>query len=95
MTAADEISKDMDQLKKDLASLRADIGSLMTAVKERGVEQGQSAFEWVRGTGERARDQAKATEERVEQYIEGRPLTSTLVAFGSGFVIGMLLGHRR
>jgi ElaB/YqjD/DUF883 family membrane-anchored ribosome-binding protein len=95
MAAEDDISKDIDQLKKDLAGLRADLGTLMAGVKELGLEQGRSAYERVRESGERARSQAQATQENVEHYIEERPLTSVLVAFGTGFVIGMLLGHRR
>ena len=41
------------------------------------------------------RDQTKIAGESVEKYIEERPLTSALVAFGSGFVIGMLLSNKR
>lgn len=94
MAAEHDISNDMDRLKKDLADLRTDFGSLMAAVKELGAEQGRSVYERTREIGERARGQAQATQEDVKQYIEGRPLPSVLVAFGIGFVMGILLGHR-
>lgn len=90
--AAEDIS--MNELKQDLATLRADFGNLMTAMKDLGVEQGQRAYGQMRETGERARDQARVAQENVEQYIESRPLTSVLVAFGTGFAIGTVLSNR-
>jgi ElaB/YqjD/DUF883 family membrane-anchored ribosome-binding protein len=83
------------ELKQELATLRADLGSLMTAVKDLGVEQGRMAYGRLRETGEQARAQARAAQENIEQYVEAKPLTSVLIAFGTGFVIGSLLGNRR
>jgi ElaB/YqjD/DUF883 family membrane-anchored ribosome-binding protein len=90
--ATDEITT---ELRQDLAALRADFGALMTAMKELGAEQGRMAYGRLRETGQRARGQVHAAQDEVEHYIETRPLTSVLVAFGTGFALGTLLGNRR
>ena len=95
MATTDEFSKEMEQLKKDLTSLRTDIGSLVTTVKDLAGKQGDRAVDLAHDTEKRVRDQTKVAGESVEKYIEERPLTSALVAFGSGFVIGMLLSNKR
>ncbi|HYE35338.1 hypothetical protein [Methylocaldum sp.] len=92
MATTEDITTD---LKQDLATLKADMGNLMAAMKDLGVEQGRVAYTKAREVGERARGQAMAAQESVEQYVEARPLTSVLVAFGTGFAIGTLLGARR
>lgn len=83
------------ELKQDLATLRADLGTLMTAVKDLGVEQGRQAADRLRETGQQARVQVRAAQDSIEQYVEAKPLTSILIAFGTGFAVGSLLGHRR
>ena len=83
------------ELKQDLATLRADLGNLLTAVKDLGVEQGRVAYGQLRETGERARVKARETQESIEHYVEARPLTSVLIALGTGFVLGSLLSNRR
>ncbi|MGX2039426.1 hypothetical protein ACWJKU_04730 [Methylocaldum sp. MU1018] len=92
MATTEDITTD---LKQDLATLKADMSSLMAAMKDMGMEQGRTAYAKAREVGERARGQAIAAQESMGQYIEARPLTSLLVAFGTGFAIGTLLGARR
>ncbi|CAI8938194.1 DUF883 family protein [Methylocaldum szegediense] len=92
MATTEDITKD---LRQDLATLKADVGNLMAAMKDLGVEHGRTAYERARDVGERARGHALAAQESVEHYIEARPLTSLLVAFGTGFAIGTLLASRR
>lgn len=95
MAAADEFSKEMEQLKKDFATLRGDIGAIMTSMKDLSEKQGQNIADIAHDAEKAVKNQAKKTGENVEKYIEDRPLTSALVAFGGGFVIGMLLSNRR
>jgi ElaB/YqjD/DUF883 family membrane-anchored ribosome-binding protein len=90
--ASEEITA---ELQRDLATLKADLGTLMTAVKDLGLEQGRETYERLRETGEQARVQVRAAQDNIEQYVESRPLTSVLIAFGTGFAIGSLLGNRR
>ncbi|MBY0498331.1 Membrane-anchored ribosome-binding protein, inhibits growth in stationary phase, ElaB/YqjD/DUF883 family [Nitrosomonas ureae] len=95
MATADEFSKEMDQLKKDFASLRNDIGSVLASVKDLAEKQGQNVADLAQDAEKTVKNQAKEAGENMEKYIEERPLTSALVAFGSGFIIGMLLSNRR
>ncbi|ALQ50907.1 DUF883 family protein [Nitrosomonas ureae] len=95
MATADEFSKEMDQIKKDFASLRNDIGSILTSVKDLAEKQGQNVSDLAHDAEKTVKNQAKEAGENMEKYIEERPLTSALVAFGSGFIIGMLLSNRR
>lgn len=92
MATTEDITKD---LRQDLATLKADMGNLMAAMKDLGVEHGRTAYARAREVGERARGHAQAAQESVEHYVEERPLTSLLVAFGTGFAIGTLLASRR
>ncbi|MBY0483652.1 DUF883 domain-containing protein [Nitrosomonas sp.] len=94
MASADEFSKEMDQLRKEFITLRHELGSLMTSVKDQVGKQGDKAVDLAHDAEKRVRDQTKLAGESVERYIEERPLTSVLVAFGSGFVIGMLLSNK-
>jgi ElaB/YqjD/DUF883 family membrane-anchored ribosome-binding protein len=95
MATADEFSKEMDQIKKDFASLRNDIGSILASVKDLAEKQGQNVADLAQDAEKTVKNQAKEAGENMEKYIEERPLTSALVAFGSGFIIGMLLSNRR
>lgn len=83
------------ELQRDLATLRSDLGNLMAAVKDLGVEQGREVYGKLRETGEQARVQVRAAQDSVEHYVEARPLTSVLIAFGTGFALGSLLINRR
>jgi ElaB/YqjD/DUF883 family membrane-anchored ribosome-binding protein len=83
------------ELKQDLATLKADLNNLLIAVKDLGLEQGRTAYSQLRETGERARIRAQEAQESIEHYVEARPLTSVLIALGTGFVLGSLLGNRR
>lgn len=88
-------SKEIDQLKKELSTLRSDLGSLGATLKNLVDKQSEKVVDFASDAKEIVRSQAKATEESAEKYIRERPLTSTLVAFGSGFVVGLLLSNKR
>ncbi|CAL1239920.1 DUF883 family protein [Candidatus Methylocalor cossyra] len=90
--ATDEISA---ELRQDLATLKADLNALMETVRELSAEQGRAVYGRLRETGDKARAQVQAAQDSVERYVEARPLSSILVAFGVGFVVGTLLGSRR
>ncbi len=67
----------------------------MTSIKDLAEKRVQNITDAVHDTEKTVKDQPKVASENVEKYIEERPLTSALVAFGSGLVIGMLLSNRR
>ncbi len=90
-----EVNREIDQLKQDIAVLRSDMSTLINTLKETGVNRGRDAFDSanrrIRETSTRLRDQAVETQQTVERSIGERPLSSVLTAFGTGFVIGMLM----
>jgi ElaB/YqjD/DUF883 family membrane-anchored ribosome-binding protein len=77
-----------------MEQLRGDIGALSEAVKEAGREKGRAAINRARRSGEAALGEAQALRERADQEIEAHPLTSVLMSFGIGFLIGMLFDRR-
>jgi ElaB/YqjD/DUF883 family membrane-anchored ribosome-binding protein len=95
MAITDDSSKEIDQLKKEFTVLRTDLGSLVSTLKNLAGKQGEKVVDLAENAKETVRNQTKATGESVEQYIKERPLTSALIAFGGGFVVGVLLSNKR
>ena len=95
MASADEFSKEMDQLRKEFSTIRHELGTLMASAKDQAGKQGEKVVDLAQNTEKAVRNQTKAAGESVGRTIEERPLTSALVAFGSGCVIGMLLSNKR
>lgn len=95
----EEITKELNQLKSDIADLRGDMASLVKALKDAGIDQGREAFnrtsERARQASESVREQADEAYSAIGRAVEEHPLTSVLAAFGTGFVVGMLLDRRR
>lgn len=89
-----DASNDFNALKKDIEQLRTDLAHTVETLKTIGAEKGQAGVERMRAAGRDAAAQAKAFQETTEKYIEARPLSSVLAAFGTGFVVGMLLDRR-
>jgi ElaB/YqjD/DUF883 family membrane-anchored ribosome-binding protein len=96
--AREQITREVDQLKADLAALQTDMASLIKVVKDAGIDQGREYYELasdrVRETGESVRVRATGVYDTAEKQVEEHPLTSVLTAFGTGFVVGMLLDRR-
>jgi ElaB/YqjD/DUF883 family membrane-anchored ribosome-binding protein len=95
----EEITNELNRLKSDIAGLREDMASLLGAMKDAGVEQGRTTYNRASERAQRVREQVR--EQAGEVYgtlgreVEEHPFTSVLTAFGTGFVIGMLLDRRR
>ncbi len=95
---ANEVDKELDQLRSDMVDLRKDMASLMKTMKEAGIQQGQQVYEQAAKRAKQTRDEASRfasdTYNALEKEVEDRPLTSVLTAFGTGFVLGLLLDRR-
>jgi ElaB/YqjD/DUF883 family membrane-anchored ribosome-binding protein len=93
------IDKELNELKSDLSDLREDMASLLKTLRDAGIDQGQEAYERAyqraRRAGESVRTHADEAYSRIGREVEEHPLTSVLAAFGTGFVVGMLLDRRR
>jgi ElaB/YqjD/DUF883 family membrane-anchored ribosome-binding protein len=94
MAAVEEVNTDIGQIKQDLVTLRSDLGTLMSTLKDMGIEQGRVAYSRAREVGSAAAGQAVTAQQNMEHYIEARPISSVLVAFGTGFALGTILSTR-
>jgi len=96
--ATEQINKEVDQLKNDIAALRADMSSLVKTLKDVGIDKGREYYDQATDRAHQASDtvrkRANDTYSAVGKEVEEHPLTSVLTAFGTGFVVGMLLDRR-
>lgn len=90
-TAAETIDSAAPDLEKDLAALRADFTRIKEDISRITQALGQRAAEKVDGAVEEAAVLGRAGIDTVEAKIHERPLTSILVAFGIGILIGKLV----
>jgi ElaB/YqjD/DUF883 family membrane-anchored ribosome-binding protein len=93
--ANEDVNKEIEQLKKDLSGLQNDIRNLTGTLKSAGIEQGKATYERARQQGEQWRQKGEDAIGSVGQAIDEKPVTSVLTAFGTGFVIGLLLNQKR
>jgi ElaB/YqjD/DUF883 family membrane-anchored ribosome-binding protein len=81
-------------LKEDLAKLRADVAALSAAVRTTASDTVQEQVDVIRDRiNHLARDAREEGQQRLDDLagqIEERPLTSVLLAFGVGLLIGKL-----
>jgi ElaB/YqjD/DUF883 family membrane-anchored ribosome-binding protein len=93
MTSHD-IDGDLGAVKDDLAKLRADIVQLSTALKEITSQTVHERLSTLQGEFGRMTDDAKARGRKqmdeLAGQIEEQPLTSVLIAFGVGLLVGRL-----
>ncbi|MDZ4753951.1 MAG: DUF883 domain-containing protein [Phycisphaerae bacterium] len=83
MTKADPVV-DLETLKADLTALRDDVGSLSSQF----LKQGSKTFRAARSAVE---DKVTTATESVEAFVEERPLTTVIIAFGAGMLAATLL----
>ena len=88
------VDEEVVKLRKDMDQLRNDISALTTSFKQLGMQKGREAVARARRTGDALREEAGAWRAKADHEIEQHPLTSVLVSFGVGFLIGMLLDRR-
>jgi ElaB/YqjD/DUF883 family membrane-anchored ribosome-binding protein len=86
---------EFDSVKEDLSKLRSDISSLTSTLQDVASEKMRSKFSGAQEKfdiwSQRARETSRERLEDIADEIEDRPLTSLLVVFGIGVVIGRLL----
>ncbi len=96
--ATNEVNQELEQLKSDVATLREDMATLIDTLKQAGTEEGREVYDRVqtraRQAGANVRRSTSEAYGVVGREVEERPLTSILAAFGTGFVVGMLLDRR-
>lgn len=75
---------DLDTIKADIAALRDDLGSMTSAAVRDGAKSMRNATKAVR-------DSAATAVDQVQGFVEERPVTSILLAFGAGMLAASLL----
>jgi ElaB/YqjD/DUF883 family membrane-anchored ribosome-binding protein len=94
-TSSEQTEKDLQSLRVEIDRLRADLGSLVDTLQDVAGSAGHAAVERAREAAARARGQAQKATEAVSRQIEERPLSSIVLAFVVGLLLGVLFGRQR
>lgn len=84
-------AKTADDLKADFEQLRDDMSALMRTVSRLADDGQRESLAKIKQAGALATDRARQGVETAENTIVQNPLTSVLVAFGTGLLIGKLV----
>ncbi len=94
MTDTTNVNADVDTVKGDLEKLRSDIAALKDSFQSFASDRVRStisdAQQRLGQVSEKARTQSRQSLETLSEEIEERPLTSILLAFGVGVILGRL-----
>ena len=92
--ATRNLESEFDVIKDDLVKLRDDIAKLTSVLKETTSETVRDRVGMLRGRideiADDARTHSRQAMDDLADHIEERPLTSVLVAFGVGVLLGKL-----
>lgn len=66
----------------------------MALIKDSSVERARAAGTRVRNLVEEAKDEATQLAHVVETRVNEKPMQSSLIALGAGFILGMLFSRR-
>lgn len=82
-SAQEQMQQEMQTLREDLQRVQRDLQQMA----ESAVGYGRESYEQARRA---ASEQMETGIEQVEQYMQERPLTTVLIAFGIGLITGTL-----
>lgn len=90
-----QYESDFDTVRDDLTKLSNDIAALAASLKDGATESAREQLAAARDRFERLTDDARTRGEaqldNLAAAIEERPLTSVLISFGVGIILGRLL----
>lgn len=81
-------------LRDELSSLKSDLANIKNDLKGIADTAVYRAREEARAARDRSREKVQASLGSFEEYVEEQPLTSVLVAFGVGLVLGKLMSFK-
>jgi ElaB/YqjD/DUF883 family membrane-anchored ribosome-binding protein len=87
-------SNELAKVKEELAALRKDLAALTESYKKTARDEADGLAARARTGAEQVGAKAREGVSAISEQIEERPLTSALVAFAAGLVIGRLLDRR-
>jgi len=87
------VTKTADDLQADFDQLRDDMAALMKTASRMADNGQRESINKIKQTGAAATDSARQGIEKAESTIVQNPLTSVLIAFGGGLLIGKLFNR--
>lgn len=80
------------QVERVIIKLNEDAGGAFTQATETARQYADQATEALRGAADQFRDRTREGYEEAQQMVRRRPAESVAVAFGTGLVVGLLVG---
>lgn len=94
-TREEQREKDIESLRLEMSQLRSDLSAMGRTLKDLASDIGSTAYGRVKESADKAKDQAQRAADTVTQQIGERPLTSVLVSFVVGLLLGVLFSRPR
>src|SRR5262245_48599283 len=91
MAHEDTLRQDVEALKADLMAIRTDLKGLGRDLASAAKASADAAKDRVRSAVEAAASKGEEAAKKIHHAIEEKPLTSVLVAFGTGLLLGAIL----
>src|SRR5690349_13316785 len=92
---------EMEQLKESFTKLRADVAELFSHAfgfgrggAEMARDYGNDAMESVKQHFNDLRARGEDSMHSIEQKVQEKPLQSAMIAFGVGFLLAKMMGHK-
>jgi ElaB/YqjD/DUF883 family membrane-anchored ribosome-binding protein len=91
----DALERDMSNLRREFADLREDLANIARTLQDLAKHGKAEAISRAQDTHAELLDNVKTFANSTARQIEEKPVQSTLVSFGIGMLMGMLLNDRR
>ena len=86
------VAADLKSLRKDLEALRSDLGSDVATLTQYVGRLARDTTSLLRSAPGAVADRGRRTVETVQHRVEEHPVTISLLTFGLGLAVGLLLG---
>jgi uncharacterized protein YjbJ (UPF0337 family) len=81
-----------EQIERAIRDISNQAGSSFTAASETARQYAEEGMEQLRGAAEQMRDRTMEGYEQAQEMIRRRPAESIAVAFGTGLLVGIVVG---
>lgn len=80
------------QIERVLSKINEDAGGAFTQATETARQYADQASEALRGATDQIRERGRESYEEAQQMVRRRPAEAVAIAFGTGLVIGLVVG---
>ena len=91
---AEKIDTDLEALRSDIGKMRSDLTSLSETLHSLVRHGGSEAYDKLRDSAERVKDEVWKTGQSLSKEIESRPVAAAVTAFIAGMILGALFSRR-